>query len=146
MTTPIKTVDFEEGLEVIVGNIVNSEVKPYVVTIIGVPHSGKTRLRVLAKERLATQGVYGWGGMQGDDISKIGQTFCKNPQFALIEDVTIHEISDEYTRKLFGKNPDLRVYITRPNSTVSVNDYRDIRSGHYGLVIENDKANYLGKL
>lgn len=146
MTNQTKTLNFEQGLEYVVDEIVKSNERPFVLTVIGQPNSGKSELRLQVKERLATLGIYGWSGMQGDSSERMGKYFVSNPQYVLIEDVTTYECSDRFSRELFARNPDLRVYMKRPEAGIPVNDFNDIHSGVYGFVIENPHATENNKL
>jgi hypothetical protein len=146
MTNQIPTVDFETGLDSVVNAIVQGKNKPFVVTIVGLPNSGKSELRLRAKERLSVLGIYGWGGMAYNDLERIAQPkVVTNPQFVFIEDVLFHEGSDQCSREFFGKDPDLRVYMFRRGTNIPREEVESMRLGLYNVVIENSCATERGK-
>jgi hypothetical protein len=141
------TTDFETGLEHILNAVIetSAERKPFILTVIGSPSSGKSELKTRAIEKLASLEVYGWVGYTDDDYEIIRQRSIPDPDFILIQDVSNPSCSDRYSRQLFRKHPDLRVYIKGTGDEINIDDRTDIALGVYGLVIENSHATNNGK-
>ena len=147
MEKQITRTDFEAGLEYIISAVISTqeERKPFIFTVIGSQHSGKSELKTGAIERLASLGVYGWVGYTYDPPEIIRQRSIPDPDFILIQDVSTPACSDRYSRQLFVKSPDLRVYISAAGCEINIDDLRDIAFGVYDLVIENSHATDNGK-
>jgi hypothetical protein len=141
MTIPLQA-GFEEGLGYVIDTIVNAKAKqkPVIVTITGEPNSGKSELRIQAKKRLEVLGISGWLGNTGDSQDRMGRYFITDPGFVFIEDISFPRFSDQYSREMFGKNPDLRVYVYRNSDDIRHINLKNIAKGVFDLVIENPNA------
>ena len=134
---------FEEGPSGIIKTVLEGKEKPVLVSIHGFPHSGKTELRKRAAKALSDKGIYGLSGMEGDSVQKSGG--IQNPGYFLIEDMPYTESADEYTMRLFGRKPDLKVLIMKKDKILPAGILECAEQGTYGLIIENELASRKNK-
>jgi len=139
--------NFEEGLEYILTNILEGKDKPVLVSVHGVPHSGKTEFRKRIHYSAEKLGKKGWIGMCGDSLDKF-KIHTETPDYFIMEDTQYVNGVDMYTEQNFGKLPDLRVYISKNFSFDPISPFIKLKmeEGLYGLIIENPQASERNKL
>ena len=143
----IKIVSFEHGIERIIKTILTQPSAPTIITIHGVPNSGKTELRRRIFNTLCdTHQVYGWSGIEGDSLEKLSHYgLILNPVYALFECTEVTEPASLYVQDILHKKPDVRVYITK-QIIIKGLLAEQVSKGEYTLFIENPQANSQGKL
>ena len=144
----ITIADFEGGLDEIIQTVLRQQKRPCLVAIHGAPDSGKTTLKLRAARALEKRGMLGWAGKGEDAPEKIGKRTIKRPAYILVEDLEYTASTNLYTREVFGRTADLRVYITdRLNLAELPPALReDIKRGVYNLIVENQYAKRKGTL
>ena len=135
-------VDFNKGIESIIKTIEIGKDKPTIVTINGLPDSGKTKLMIDTQKILFSNNIQGWSGMSNQEFDLYFRDDVPIPVYVLLEDVGPFFASDNFVLSYFGKNPDLRVYIYRQMLLSEhidlIKDQRNYDA--YGLIIENPDA------
>lgn len=140
----LNILNFENGVDYIVKTILEGEEKPVLVSIHGVPNSGKSKLRRTVQDKLWTDfKKLGWSSMCDTSLERFDLSWhIENPEFFLIEDLVLTISVNRYTKENFGRVPDLKVYIAKRFSLSSLpkilRDYMEKEK--YDLIIENPKA------
>ena len=134
MSPLIKSV--QDGIEEIVKICSECKNLPAIVTIIGLPNSGKTFVRSRAIELLHKKGKKGWSGMSGDSIDRFPSVYA--PEYFLVEDVPTYVSSDLYIKTQFNRLPDARVYIAQSIAALSTRVPSEL--SEYTMLIVNTET------
>lgn len=134
-----KVLSYNEGIEYIFDNINNNSknTTPYIVSIHGVPNSGKTHFRKEVFNKLnQTTNLIGRMGMVDDSLNKI---LARNDMsdYIILEEMIYVERAKMYAIETFGKPIDLKVYIAQKfdyNSPLWLKKYV---SENHEICIEN---------
>ena len=130
---------FVDGINEIVQIALTERTKPVLISVHGLPNSGKTELcKRVMKELFAKKGWSSVTGTVGDSPNKMGMRL--NPDCVFMEDMTYTASVDNYARELFGRMPDLRVYIARDVDNSPSHLKELFEKGSYGIIIENPEA------
>lgn len=132
-------VDYASGLEYIINTILNSLSKPTIIAITGMPNSGKTRLRLTARDLLSE--YKGITCIEGNDLRSHGKGIWWNEvselDYILIEDI-IYTSTMHYSLSVLGKKPDKILYmITRLDD---LSDYLEEEKQIFDAIIYNPLA------
>ncbi|MEK6898929.1 MAG: hypothetical protein AABW79_02430 [Nanoarchaeota archaeon] len=148
----------EEGRKEICDLIVATQkkVKPAVVALMGWPNSGKTYLGYQIERSFPQLTIF---HTESDLVVSADCLFLGlSPERVAEQDVMLHTtlperaypeliarrfgisgmVSDHF-KEAFGREPDIRAYITR-NQEICLADKESIERGHYNLVIYNPDA------
>lgn len=140
----LKTLNFEQGIDFIAKTILEKKerVNPVLISIHGYPNAGKTELMFRAVSLLYKKhGVEGRGCICNDNLEEVLRG--NDPAFLIIEDLPQPERFGvkRYTKKYFGRDPDLSVYITKKLvKDLPIGLINQIQKSAYHLTIENPKS------
>lgn len=136
-----QTISFEEGLSRLENAILTTKRKPIIISIHGVPNSGKTELRIKLVRKLSIQHkVNGASGMRGDSLDKMCFYSHESPQYVLFEDMVFTAECEEASRELFGREQDIKIYIARRINTQEFYSYCERFKQKYDMIITNPDA------
>jgi len=126
-------ISFDNAVGYLVQAVIDTEDKPFIVSIHGHPNNGKTHLAKICRDVLYEQhGQIGIFVKTSDEISERFFRYVKD--FILIEDTLGTTAVKKYCRNMFGKEPDITTLIAK------FPEYYKDNHNDYDLVIDNPDA------